>query len=126
MKMLVEPLQVSLHVEIGFEDHGILIAKVVNRRDGALREGIVQRVVDVLYRNAVFGRFEPVDREHDLRAAGLAVRVDIHDARNVLHAVLDFRKPLDDILEIRAPYGHLILRPRLPRAELKLRAWEHA
>ena len=77
----VEPLQVSLHVKVGFEDDVVLIAEIVNRRDRALRERIVQSVVDVLHSDAVLSRLEPVDRERNLRAARLAVRVDVHNAR---------------------------------------------
>ena len=123
--MRSEPLQVSLHVETGFQDHVILVAEIVDRRDRALGEGVVQRVVDVLDRHAILGRLEAVDGEHDLRAAGFAIRVDILHARNGLDAILHLGKPVDDLLKLRAPYRHLILRPALPPAELQLGARKH-
>ncbi len=62
---------------IDLEDHAILVALRVDGRNLALREGVVERVVDILNAHAKTRGGGAVDLDIDLQAALLAVRIDV-------------------------------------------------
>ncbi len=113
-----ESVEAALRVQGGFENHVVLIAIRVNRGNRALRKSVVQRRIDVLDRNSEFRRLYSVDRDGRLRAARLAVAVDVGNAGDLLHAALQLRKPVRNLFQIGPPKRHLILRAGLTAAEL--------
>ena len=71
----------------------ILVEIVVDRRDLALAEGVVERVVDLRRGDAEPRRRGAVDREFDLQPLVLAVGIDVLELGHVLQRVGDLRHP---------------------------------
>ena len=69
--------------------HEILVVGVVDRRDGALAEGVVEHRVDLVGREAVTRRRLPVDRDECLQAVLLHVGVDVGQLPRMLAELVD-------------------------------------
>ena len=78
---------VALVERIDLEDDAVLVALGIDGRDLPLREGIVERVVDVLHLHAQPRRRDAVDHHIGLQAALLAVGVDVDELGQLLQPV---------------------------------------
>src|SRR5229473_1647163 len=92
-KNAIDVCGILLKLRIDLKDHAILVALGENGRNLALRERIVERIVDVLDLDAKPGRSGAVDHHIGLQAAQLPIGGDVDDARDAPDAVLHPRQP---------------------------------
>ena len=98
------PLSVSAVVRIarlGFEDHAILVRLREDRRDDALAERVVERVVDRRGRDAEARGRGAVDLHVDRLAVRLQVGRDVGEFGRVLQALDELRHPLGEFRRVR-------------------------
>ena len=81
-----QPVERLLQRRIELHDHAILVRLGVDRRDDALAEGIVERVVDGRRRDAEAARGGAVDDEIDRQALLLQVAGDVGELRQLVEA----------------------------------------
>ncbi len=72
-----EILRISPIFRRDLHHHEILIVRIVDRRNGALAEGIVDHSVDLVRREAVARGRGTIDRHVGLKAVLLHIRVDV-------------------------------------------------
>ena len=106
---LVQRSRVQLILRINLEDDVVLVVLLVQRRDLPLAEGVVQRVVDRLRRNAEPGRRVAVDDEISLQAARLQVAIDVGQFRTLAELVDQPGRPVIKRVEIGGLQRVLIL-----------------
>ena len=96
----------------------ILVERVVDGRDLALAEGVVERRRDAARRHAEPGRGVAVDGEVDLQAALLLVGIDVGDDRRVRLQRLDqLRPPGVEVGQRIGLQGELVLGVALAAAD---------
>ena len=71
------PSRVLPELRVHLHDHVVLVERGVHRRDLALAEGVVERVVDGLRRDAEARGRRAVDRQRGLEALDLLIAVDV-------------------------------------------------
>ena len=84
---------------------------------GPLAEGVVERVVDHLRRDAEARRGAPVDRERRLEALVLLVAVDVGQLLQGFSALEDPRRPLEELRRVVALQRVLVLRAAAAAAD---------
>ena len=78
---LVERLRILPVLRRHLHHHEVLIERVVDRRNGALAERVIQHVVDLVRREAIARRRGAVDIDVGLQTVLLQVRVDVEQLR---------------------------------------------
>ena len=112
----VEVGRVALIARVDLQDDAILVALRVDGRNLPLREGVVERVVDVLDVDAEPRRGLPVDLDGGLQAALLAIGRYVGEPRDLAQALDHLGHPVIEHVEFGAPERELVLRSALPRA----------
>ena len=101
------------------EDHAILVGLRIDRRDLALAEGVVERVVDRLHRDAEPAGGFAVDLDLHAQAALLRLRGDVEQPRGPAAAArVSFSDHSMHLAGVGADQRVLILRAARPRADL--------
>ena len=90
----------------------VLVDLRVERRDLALPERVVQRVVDLRDGDAVARGGVAVDHQRELQARGLLVRHDVLDLGELAQRRRDLRCPLVELGEVGILEDVLVLRAR--------------
>ncbi len=114
---LVERFRALPELRRHFHYHMVLVELVVDGRNLALAEGIVERVVDLRCGEAEAGCRGAVDLEFDFQPLIAAVRVDVLQFAHVLQCVGDLGHPLLEIFERVRGDGVLVGAVALPPAD---------
>src|SRR5262249_10025254 len=112
----VEIVWIALESWIDFKNHSILVSLGVDRRNLALTEGIVKRVIDVLDAHTKPRRRQAVNHNGFLQPALLAIGADIGETGYSAHALQHLLGRYFELGQIRPPQGELILRLARPGA----------
>ena len=104
----------------GLHHHVILVQRLVHGRDLALAEGVVQRVVDQLRRDAEARGGLAVVGDQGLQAAVLLVAVDVDDDGDGFQLLEHAGRVSDQILQVVAAHGELVLRGAVPSADAQV------
>ena len=123
---VLEVGRIALQARIDLEDDAVLVALGVDRRHLPLREGVVERRVDVGDAHAEPRRGVAIDLHVELQPARLPVARDIDDAGDLLHALEHLRRPFVELVDVRIPQRELVLRIALARADADVARGEHA
>ncbi|GCC46876.1 hypothetical protein chiPu_0030707, partial [Chiloscyllium punctatum] len=107
---LVENRRVALVHRQRLEHDAVLVGLAVDRRDLALREGVVQRIRDTLETDAKLAGALAVDVERRAQAALLRLRRDVAEDRVAPHFGDKFPRPLRDLGGIGRGQRVLVLR----------------
>ncbi len=101
--------------------HEILIVRIVDGRNRALAERIVEHGVDLVWREAVARRRGPVDRHIGLQAVLLHVRIDVGQLIRMLAKLGDqLGNQAVDGAGVVAAQRILVFRRRLPAADMQI------
>ena len=87
--------RILLILRLHFQNHVELIGLRVNRRYLPLAEGIVERIVNILRRDAEPAGRVAIDIDEKPQAVVLLVARHVAQFRNLLHAVHEQREPTD-------------------------------
>jgi hypothetical protein len=109
--------RVALELRLDFEDHLVLSARGVDRRDLALAERVVERLVDQCGVEAEPVRGVAVDIDRHGRRGVLLVGGDVLQLRQFAHLGLEDRRPMIELLIVGIGQRVLILRSAEPPAD---------
>ena len=101
----------------GFHDDAVLVERVVNGRDLALAESIVQRGIDHARRDAEARGGVAVDDERRLQPAVLLIGADVGDLGQTRERLPDWRLPSPQVFELVRLQRELVLRLALASAD---------
>ncbi len=108
----------ALQIRQDLHDHvvGVELGEIL--RDLPLPEGVVERVVDLLRREAEAGGLVAVDGQRQGRAARLLVGRHVAQLRQGPELVEDLRRPVVQLVEVGVLQGVLVLGARLASADI--------
>ena len=109
--------RVFLELGLDAEDDLVLVGRGVHRRDLALAERAVQRLVDQRQRDPEARGGIAIDLDADIGRGDLLVRGDVLQFRQLLHRRLDDRRPMVQLVGIGVGQRVLILRAAEPAAD---------
>ena len=118
MKMRSSALRIALELRQRLHDHVIAVHLAEVLGDLALAECVIERVVDQLRLDSEARRLVAVDRDGQRCAAGLLVGGDAGELGQRFQLVVDFRRPLVDLVEVGVLQRVLEQRPAEPSADI--------
>src|SRR5205085_8653794 len=98
-------------------DDMVLVARSVDRRDLPLAKGVVERVIDLRYREAEASRGRAIDDQIAFEPLLLLVGIDFGQLGNPLQRVGDLGGPVVQFIQIVALQRVLVERVALPPAD---------
>ncbi len=102
---------------VDFHHHFVLVKRLVDGRNLALAEGVIEQAIGVLHADAKpRHRFAVIDQAH-LRAVVLLIGVHVGELRQFRERLADFRLPFAQRRQIVRQQGVLITGVRLPPAD---------
>ena len=111
---VLEVLRTDLQLGRSFEDDAVLVELGEHRRDLALSERVVERVVDLLRRDAEARRRAPVDDDARLKPRVLHVARDVAQLGQALQLLDESRDPRVQLGGVGVLEAVLVLRPADP------------